>query len=293
MLKTAYIICKRAVLEFIEDGCMQMSAALAYYTIFALPGLLIILIFVAGIVFETQSVEEEVIRQVRSLLGQDSANTVRIVINNVLNQTSNVSVAAMVGLGVILFGATGAFAELQSALNAIWGVKPDPQRGDLRLFIRKRILSFGLILSIGFLLLVSLLFSTLLSIISQQVDTLLPDLLSSTFLQGAEFFISYIVITALFAAIFKILPDAKVLWRDVFAGAIVTAFVFVIGKELFGLYVGNGSIGSAYGAASSLAVLLVWVYFSAVITFFGAELTLSWLIHSGRKIKPAVGAELV
>ncbi len=270
-----------------------MSAALAFYTIFALPGLLIIVVSVAGLVFETQSVEDEVIRQVGSLLGTDSAHTIRNVIDHVKNQASNVTLATAMGIGTLLFGSTGAFAELLTALNTIWGVKPDPKKGDIRHFIKRRILSFGMILSIGFMLLVSLMLSTLLSIVGSQLDTVLPGFLSRSVLQAIQFLLSFGVITFLFAAIFKVLPDANLAWKDVLTGAVMTAFVFEVGKELIGLYLGNSNIGSAYGAASSLAVLLVWVYFSALVIYWGAEFTKTWVEHAGRFIKPRRGARQI
>lgn len=270
-----------------------MSAALAYYTVFALPGLLIVVIFTAGIVFQTQSVEQEVVRQVQDLLGMESARTIEIVISNIREQAATITLATAMGFVVLLFGATGAFAELQSSLNTIWGVKPDPNKGDVVHFMKKRILSFGMIVSLGFILLVSMVINTLLSLLGKQFDQLLPTMISRTLLETTELVVSFAIITLLFAAIFKVLPDAKITWKDVSVGALFTAFLFVIGKELIGLYLGNGNLGSAYGAASSLAVLLVWVYFSAAVIFLGAEFTQHWIQHAGRRIKPVEGAMVV
>lgn len=270
-----------------------MSAALAYYTVFALPGLLIIVIFIAGIVFQTQSVEEEVVRQVQALLGAESARTIHTVISHVQQQTSKITFATAMGFAVLLFGATGAFAELQSTLNTIWGVKPDPNKGDVVHFVKKRVLSFGMILSLGFILLVSMVINTLLSLVGRHMDQLMPAFISRTLLESVEFVFSLAIITLLFAAIFKVLPDAKISWKDAGVGALFTSSLFVIGKELIGIYLGNGNLGSAYGAASSLAILLFWVYFSAVVIFLGAEFTQQWIRHTGRRIRPVKGAMLV
>lgn len=290
MLSTAFTLIRKSVTAFIDDGCIRMSAALAYYTIFALPGLLIVVTSIASLVFEVQSVEDEVIYQSQSLLGQDAAEVIRTVVNHAQSQTANISFASMFGLLGLLFGATGAFVELQTALNAIWQVKPDPERGNALQFIKKRMLSFGMILSIGFMLLVSLLLSTLLSMLGKQLNMFLPGFLSTSILQAFQFAVSFGIISLLFAAIFKVLPDAVVAWKDVVIGGVATALVFVIGKEFIGLYLGNSNVGSAFGAASSLAVLLVWVYFSAVLIFWGAEFTQAWIKQEGRRIKPGKGA---
>ncbi len=293
VIKTSFSIVKDTLNSFLEDGCLQMSAALAYYTVFALPGLLIIVIFIASIIFQTQSVEQEVVRQVQTLLGLETARTIHTVIDHVRQQASSITFTTAMGLGVLLFGATGAFAELQSTLNTIWGVKPDPRKGDVMHFLKKRVLSFGMILSMGFILLVSMVINTLLSLVGQQMGQILPTFFSRTLLEVVELFISFSIITLLFAAIFKVLPDAKIAWKDAGIGALFTSSLFAVGKELIGIYLGNGNLGSAYGAASSLAILLFWVYFSAVIIFLGAEFTQQWIRHAGRKIRPVEGAMLV
>ena len=281
---------KKAIVSFVSEGRFQMSAALAYYTVFALPGLLIVGISVAGIVFDAQEVVDEVLDQTVRLLGGETSRAIGIVIDHVQNQTTNVSLTALIGIGTLLFGATGAFAEMQGSLNKIWGVQPDPAKSDLHLFFKRRVLSFGMVLSVGFILLVSLLLSALLSILGKSLDAWLPGMLSATILQIFQSVFFFVLISILFAAIFKVLPDADVAWKDVLVGAVVTALTFVVGKELIGLYLGNSNVGSAYGAASSLVVLLVWVFFSSFAIFWGAEFTREWIQYTGRQIQPRKGA---
>jgi membrane protein len=190
----------------------------------------------------------------------------------------------------LLFGATGAFAQLQKALNTAWEVTPDPEQGGLKNVLVKRVFSLGMILVIAFLLLVSLVISSLLSTFSEQLGGVLPGGLSAAAAWVINAAVSLAIITLLFAAIFKVLPDARIAWRDVWVGAFVTALLFTIGKFLIGLYVGQSDPGEAYGAAAALAILLVWVYYSAMIVFLGAEFTQVWARRHGTGIEPDDGA---
>ncbi len=189
----------------------------------------------------------------------------------------------------LILGATGAFGQLQAALNRAWEVAPDPQQGGLKAFLLKRVFSFGMILSVAFLLLVSLVLSAALSAFGDALGGMLPEGLSATLLQVLNQVVSFAVIAVLFAAIFKVLPDASVAWRDVWVGAAVTAFLFVVGKFLIGFYLGRSNPGEAFGAAGSLAVMLVWIYYSSMILLFGAEFTQAWAEQRGGGIAPERG----
>ncbi len=263
-----------------------MAAALAYYTVFSLPGLLFVVITIASFVFDAQNVQAELVQQIQDLLGQKSAQQVDLMLEQATSRTVNATLPALLGTTVLIFAATVSFAQLVTSLNTIWGVKADPERGDIKIFLMKRLLSFGMILGIAFLLLVSLTLSTILNLLGQEIAGILPLGWSQVLIRGLNFFASFCIIAFLFAAIYKVLPDAQIAWIDVFVGSVFTSFLFVIGKELIGYYLGNSPIGSAYGVASSLAVLLVWVYFSAFILLFGAEFTQNWAYLSGRRIVP-------
>lgn len=271
--------------DFSRDGCGVRAAALAYYTIFALPPLLILLILVVGLVWDPAEVQQAIEAQFSSLIGSDGARAIRDMLARVERPGAGGLVATLLGIAALLFGAVGAFIQLQGALNRAWEVMPDPEQGGVKRFIGKRILSAGMFLAIAFLLIVSLALSAILSAIGTRF-TFLP----APVLHLADGLSSFLIMTLLFAAIFKILPDAEVQWRDVWTGAVVTSVLFVIGKVVIGLYLGRSSPGDAYGAASTLAILLVWVYYAGMIVLFGAEFTQHWAEHRGRGIRPEKGA---
>jgi len=268
--------------EWQEDQVPVLAAALAYYTVFSLAPLLIIVIAVLGIFFGQGEAQEQLVNQLQSLFGQDVAQTIQTMIEERSQSGGNVA-ASIVGFLLVIVGATGVFTQLQNALNQIWGVEPDPESGIWNL-IRVRLLSLGMILVIGFLLLVSLVLSAVLSAFGDMLSASLPggDLLW----QGLNFVISLGVITLLFALIFKYLPDIKIRWRDLWVGAGVTALLFVIGKSLIGLYLGSSAVASSYGAAGSLVVLLLWVFYSAQIVLFGGEFTQVYAKRRGEGIAP-------
>ena len=268
--------------EWQEDKVPVLAAALAYYTIFSLAPLLIIVIAVLGIYFGQGQAETELVGQLQNLFGQNVAETLQTMIESRAQSGGNV-LASVVGVIILLVGATGVFTQLQSALNQIWGVEPDPKSGIWNL-IRVRLLSLGMILVIGFLLLVSLVLSAVLSAFGGMLSAALPggDLLW----QALNFVISLGVITLLFAMIFKYLPDAEIRWSDLWVGAGVTALLFVVGKSLIGLYLGSSGVSSSYGAAGSLVVLLLWVFYSAQIVLFGGEFTQVYAKRRGAEIVP-------
>jgi membrane protein len=281
---------KEAVSDFMEDGCMRMAAALSYYTVFALPPLLILILMIVGFFFDPATVQEALRTQFGGLVGAEGAEQIATIIQEANRPDTGGPLAAILGIGALILGATGAFVELQAALNRAWDVEPDPEAGGIWSFITKRLLSFGMVLALAFLLLVSLALSAMLAAFGGALAALLPGGASDVLLQILNLVVSFVVISLLFAAMFKLLPDAKVAWRDVWVGAMVTALLFVVGKFLIGLYLGRSDPGSAFGAAGSLAILLVWIYYSALIVFLGAEFTQVWAEHRGTGVEPEKGA---
>jgi membrane protein len=280
---------KETVQEWQDDKASRLAAALAYYTVFSLAPLVIIAIAIAGAVFGEEAARGEIERQIQGLVGSAGAEVIETAIQNANKPESNGGLASLISVVVLLFGASGVFGELQDSLNTVWEVQPKPGRGIMG-FIKKRILSFSVVLGIGFLLMVSLIASAILSGLSAYMSHLLPG---ADWLWGIlNFVISFGVITLLFALMFKFLPDVKITWNDVGIGAIITALLFTIGKTVLGRYLGE-SFGSTYGAAASLIVVLAWVYYSAQILFFGAEFTQVYARRYGSQIVPAKDAEFI
>jgi len=275
--------------DFVEDDCPTQAAALSYYTIFSLPPLLMVLLLILGALVDPQDIRGQLEAQMGALMGPTATEQIRAILAQ-LHQPGGNALATVLSIGGLVLGATGAFGQLQAALNRAWEVAPDPKQGGLKAFVIKRLFSFGMVLSVAFLLLVSLVLSAALSAFGGALGRMLPDGLSTTVLQVVNFAVSFVVITALFATIFKVLPDARVAWRDVWVGGAVTALLFVIGKFLIGFYLGRSNPGQAFGAAGSLAVLFVWVYYSSMILLFGAEFTQAWVERNGGSIAPERGA---
>jgi membrane protein len=277
---------KETFREWQEDKASRLAAALAYYTAFSIAPLIIIAIAIAAVVFGEEAARGGIDDQLRGLIGQQGAEAVQDMINNA-NKPAEGTIATIISVVFLLFGASGVFGQLQDSLNTIWEVAPKPGRGVMG-FIKDRFLSFTMVLGIGFLLLVSLVLSAILAGLSNFLGDMLPGL---SFLWGIlNFLISFGVITLLFALIYRVLPDAKIAWGDVWFGATITALLFTIGKSLIGLYLGNSSVGSTYGAAGSFVVLLLWVNYSAQILFFGAEFTQVYANKYGSRIVPTENA---
>jgi membrane protein len=266
---------------------------LSYYTVFALPPLLVLLMTIAGTIWEPADVHGSIEGQIRALLGPQGAIGVREMLANANAPGTGGLFPTLLSMGALMFGATGAFIQLQSALNTTWDVTPDPRSGGLRNFLRKRVLSFGLVLAVGFLMLVSLALSALLTAFGGFIGSYLPEALSGLVLRALQLALSLVVIICLFAALFRYLPDAVIQWRDVWVGAVATGVLFVVGKYLIGVYIGQSDPGSAYGAAGSLAVILLWVYYASIILLLGAEFTQVWARSRGAGIVPERGAVLV
>ncbi|MEO8628718.1 MAG: YihY/virulence factor BrkB family protein, partial [Betaproteobacteria bacterium] len=260
-LKSIFDLSKSAAMSWIDDFAPSMGAALAYYTVFSMAPLLIIVIAVAGLVFGQQAAQEAIIAQAQGLLGAEGTDAIKLMLENAQHPKEGLF-AGTVSVVMLFIGATTVFAELESALNRIWKVEA-PKESGLWSFIHTRLLSIGMVLALGFLLLVSLFVSAALAAWGSYWGGMFGGM--ESLLQAANFILSFVVITVLFAIIYKFLPQAKVQWRDVWVGAGVTSLLFGIGKLLIGLYIGKAAVSSAYGAAGALVVLLVWVYYSSQI----------------------------
>jgi membrane protein len=279
-LKAVFGMLKEAAADWSQDNAPRLGAALSYYTIFSLAPLLLISIGVAGLFFGQEAAQGRIVHQIDGLLGTDGAKTVEEMLENARKPATG-TLATMAGFVTLIFGATGAFTELRSSLNTVWEVETPPTRGIFGM-VKARFLSFTLVLGVGFLLLVSLVVSAALAAAGSLLDGRLPG--GDAVLQALNFVVSLAAVTLLFAMIYKLLPDTHVEWHDVWFGAGVTAALFTLGKTLIGLYLGRSSVGSAYGAAGSLVIILVWVYYAAQILFFGAELTQVYARRHGSRI---------
>jgi membrane protein len=279
LLKTTYS-------EWSEDKASRLAAALAYYTAFSIAPLLLIAIAIAGLVFGDEAARGEVFGQLEGLIGPDGASVLQTAVDNSRQQGAS-TISAIVGLALLVWSAGSLFAQLQEALNTIWEVEPKPGAGIMGT-LKRRFLSMSMVLGIGFLLLVSLVLSAALAAIGTFFNGLLPG--SEVVWEAVNFVISFVVIALLFSAMYKVLPDVEIAWRDVWIGGAVTALLFTVGKLLLGLYLGHASVGSTYGAAGSLLVFLVWVYYSAQILFFGAEFTQVYARKYGTRMTPSEDA---
>jgi membrane protein len=260
---------KQTVSEWSEDKASTQAASLAYFTVFSIAPILIIAIAVAGLIFGKAAASGEIQTQIQGLVGTSGAKVIEDMVTSASKPSSGILATAL-GIVALAFGATGVFAQLQDSLNIIWKVKPKKTNGVLS-FLRTRFLSLAMVLGVGFLLLVSLVLSAALSAVGSYLSHLVPGW--EIVWQTANVLISFAVVTVLFAMIYKVLPDTRVAWGDVWLGAAVTALLFSIGKLGIGLYLGKSSVASSYGAAGSLAIVLTWVYYSSMILFLGAEFT--------------------
>jgi membrane protein len=283
MFKKLGELLKETFQKWKQDRVPRLAAALSYYTIFSLPGLLLIVVAVAGFFLGQASVREDLLSQLASLVGDQGAEAVGTILENAGWDSDAGVFAVVVGLVTVVVGATGAFTQLQEALNTIWEVRVAPGAGIRRTF-HKRVLSFSLILGIAFLLLVSLVISAALAGLGDYLEGLLPG--ATWLIEILNLVISFVVITVLFALMYKYLPDADIAWSDVFVGAVLTTFLFVVGKNALGIYLGRSSAASAYGAAGSLVLILLWIYYSAQILLFGAEFTQVYACKQGSRVVP-------
>ncbi|WP_164102426.1 YihY/virulence factor BrkB family protein [Candidatus Laterigemmans baculatus] len=293
---TPVSIVKTTITEFSEDRCMQMAAALAYYTMFAVAPLMVVVIAVAGFFLQQSGVagseaevESTVVSEIGHVVGEQPAQQISEMLSS--SQRGGGSTwTTILSTVMLLFGATAIVAQLQASMNQAWEVEPDPNQGGFWNFAKKRILSLGMIIGIAFLLLVSLVLSTVLEAFNNLVMQYLPEGIGSWVPKLTNFVLQLLITTGLFAAIFKVLPDAKIRWRDVGIGAFVTALAFSLGRYAISLYLAQGNVSDGFGLAGSLVVFLVWVYYSSVIFFIGVEFTQVYIRSRGRRIEPVEGA---
>ena len=276
--------------SFLDDEGFKLSASLSYYTVFALGPLLIIIISLTGIFFGREAVQGKIYKEINGLVGSEAALQIQDIIRKI--QHSHATTAgALIGGIVLIIGATGVFTEMQGSINFIWSVKAKPKKGWLKYLIN-RLISFSLIIGLGFVLLVSLIINALLTLLSHRLIKIFPDYTVSLF-QLFNTMIILVVITGLFTVIFKVLPDAVISWKDALIGSALTATLFLLGKFLIGIYLGRANLGITYGTAASIIIVLTWVYYSSVILYFGAEFTKVYALHAGEGIRPKQTAVFV
>ena len=274
---------KEAALGWVADNASRLSAALAYYTVFSLAPLLVIVVFLIGLFYGEEAARGQVSQQLSSLMGSAAAETIESAIAATSRMEKTGWIATASGVAVLLFGATSVFGELKNSLNHIWGVEVRPGRTVLTL-IRDRFLSFSLVLCVGFLLMVSLLISAAISLVSTYMAGYFS--LPTAVWQAVDFLVSVVITGVLFAMIFKVLPNVILAWQDVAAGGLLTALLFTIGKSVLAWYLGTSSVASSFGAAGALVVVLLWFYYTTSILFFGAEFTKAWVKQRVGQITP-------
>ncbi|MVM38454.1 YihY family inner membrane protein [Spirosoma sp. HMF3257] len=280
----AWIVLRDSFNGFLDDRCLKLSAALAYYTIFSLAPLLVLVISLTSIFFGEEAIRGQIFGQINGLVGNEAAKQIQDMIKSV-GLSGKTSTALVLGILTLVLGATSIFVEIQDSVNLIWRVKPKPKKGWVKI-LKDRLLSSSLVVSLGFLLLVSLIINGMVLALSSTLTRYLPGL-GVYVISAINLLISTGVVTVLFGVIFKVLPDAKIAWKDVRGGAIFTALLFMLGRYLIGLYIETTSTSSTYGAAGSLIVILTWIYYTAAILYFGAEFTLAYANHFGIRIEPA------
>lgn len=282
-MRKFWLVLRQAFTEFFTDHGPKFSASLSYYTIFSLGPVLLIIISLAGIFFGKDAVEGKIYAQLQGLVGSAAAMQVQDIISNIEHSQMSRS-GAIFGLVILFIGATGVFTEIQDSINYIWSIKTKPKKSIIK-FMFDRLLSFSLIIGFGFILMVSLAVHALVDLLHDQLRKVFDEATVIVF-QGMNYVILFLVITCLFAIIFKVLPDGKIRWKDAFVGATFTAVLFLVGKSLIGLYLGNANIGLTYGAAASVVIILLWVYYTSMILYFGAEFTKVYTMNFGGGIVP-------
>jgi membrane protein len=280
---TVYTYFKQVFAEFLEDDILKYSASLAYYTIFSLAPMLIVIISFSSILYAKEAMQGHVYAQIKDLVGPDAAIQIQDIIKNI-HITGQGFFASVISIIVLLVGATGIFGEVQDSLNKIWGLRVKTKKTWWKLILN-RLLSFSLIVSIGFIMMVSLLLNALISAFGNYLGKYFSNF-SVTFIQATDNVLTFIATTFLFGLMFKLLPDAKIKWKDVFIGGLITSFFFTLGKLGIGYYLGHSNLATVYGAAGSVIIIMVWVYYSAVILYLGAEFTKVYAKLHGGKIYP-------
>jgi membrane protein len=282
--KLVWVSLKESFSGFSDHKVTKLSASLAYYTLFSLGPLLIVIIFIAGKFLGEEAVQGGIYDQMKSFIGANAAEQIQTIIKNAAISGKS-GIAAIIGVITLLIGATTVFGEIQDSINSIWGVKAKPKAGIMKL-VMTRLLSFGLIASLGFLLLVSLAVTAVVETIGNRLKEAFPDV-AVVILYIINLVITLGVTTILFAIIFKVLPDIRIKWKAIWPGAIATSILFLIGKFLISIYISKSNIGSTYGTAGSLVILIVWIYYSSMILYFGAEFTKAYALKKGVHIVPS------
>ncbi len=280
---TVYAYLKQVFTELFEDNIFKYSASLAYYTVFSLAPVLIVIISICGILFGKDAIEGHIYSQIKGLVGSDAASQVQDTIKNIHLTGHNVF-ATIISILILLIGATGIFGEVQDSLNKIWGLKIKKRKTWWRLIIN-RLLSFSLIISIGFIMMVSLLLNALISAFGNFLGRYFSEF-SVILVQITDSVVTFVITTFLFSLMFKMLPDAKIKWKDVLIGGLITSVFFTLGKLGIGYYLGSSNIANVYGAAGSIMIIMVWVYYSSIILYLGAEFTKVYAKVHGGKIYP-------
>lgn len=288
--KSSLRVLKETFSCFMQDKGLKLSASLSYYTVFSMAPLLLLIISLAGAIFGREASEGRVFEEIHDLIGNDAALQIQQVIRN-MQLSGKTTMSVVIGAVTLIIGATTVFGEIQDSINMIWKVKAKPKKGWLKL-VKDRLLSGSIIIGLGFLLMVSLIANGALVALNNILKQWFPDFTIVLF-NIVNIAVSFLVITVLFGVIFKVLPDAKIKWKDVRAGAFFTACLFLIGRYLIGLYISTTAAGSPYGAAGSLIVILLWVYYTAAILYLGAEFTRTYAIFKGRRIQPSEFAVFV
>lgn len=282
-LKGIWEVLKNSFKGFSQDKVPKLGASLAYYTVFSMAPLLILVISLCGIFLGKAAAEGEIYKQLDSFVGKESAAQLQEIIKNA-SLAGKSKIAAIIGGIVLLIGATTVFADIQDSINKIWGLKPKPKKGWLKM-LQNRFLSFSVIASLGFLLLVSLGVTALIEGLSARLQAAYPDI-TVTIFYIINLLVTFIVVSLIFAVIFKVLPDADIKYKDVLAGAIATTLLFMLGKFAISFYISKSNVGSTYGTAGSLVIILLWVYYSSIILYFGAEFTKAYAVKYGSEIHP-------
>jgi len=280
-IKEYFKLLKEAGSEFVNDNATKLSASLAYSAIFSIGPLLLVVITLIGVFFKREDVTTDLFNQIRGLIGKQGADLLMSILTNLQHQNHK-KLFGIIGVIVLIFGTTSVFIEIQGSINYIWSIRAKPKKGWLK-FLTDRLLSFSMVVGLGFLLIISLFINTLMDLLTGRLEHFFGNMV--ILFNVLNIVLLFVIITLLFAVIYKVLPDAKIHWKDALVGASFTGVLFLIGKFLIGLYLGNSTMASTYGAAASIIILLSWVYYSSMILYFGAEFTKVYAIHKGKGIE--------
>ncbi len=281
---------KKVILEFFDDNVLKYSASLSYYTVFSLAPMLIIIFAICGLLFGKEAIQGQVYGEIKDLVGANAALQIQETIKNI-HLTKNTPIATFISIAILLVGGTAIFGEIQDSLNKIWGLKIKSKKAWWKLIL-SRLLSFSLIISLGFVLMVSLLLNALIALVGNHLNKLVSGV-GKIFIPVIDNLATFLITAVVFAVIFKVLPDAKIKWKDVSVGAFITAILFTLGKIAIGWYLGQSNLATIYGAAGSVIIIMVWAYYSSLILYLGAEFTKVYATQYGTKIQPSDYSEWI